>query len=148
MDFSEREKQKFLLRKGDVLICEGGEPGRTAVWDMQIGECYYQKALHRLRPKGTNLIKPAFFSYWMDAAFRLFGVYGLSGTKTTIAHLPAIKLAALPIPRPSIEEQQEISCAISAVDRRLINAEQEHLKTTALFQSMLHLLMTGEVRIS
>lgn len=43
--------QRFRLREGDLLVCEGGEAGRAAIWKGQLGECYYQKALHRLRPK-------------------------------------------------------------------------------------------------
>src|SRR5436309_15096841 len=39
--------EKFRLRKGDLLVCEGGEVGRAAIWDAPIEECYYQKALHR-----------------------------------------------------------------------------------------------------
>ena len=42
--------QRFRLRSGDLLVCEGGEIGRAAIGDEPIRECYYQKALHRLRP--------------------------------------------------------------------------------------------------
>src|SRR2546430_15584275 len=49
MDFSERDVDKFELRPGDVLVCEGGEVGRAAVWHGQIEGCCYQKALHRVR---------------------------------------------------------------------------------------------------
>ena len=41
---------RFHLEKGDLLACEGGEVGRAAIWDAPLDECYYQKALHRLRP--------------------------------------------------------------------------------------------------
>jgi type I restriction enzyme S subunit len=41
--------QRFRLRDGDLLVCEGGEIGRAAIWRQLIEECYYQKALHRLR---------------------------------------------------------------------------------------------------
>src|SRR4051794_40289628 len=50
MDFSDHERKKFELRFGDLLVCEGGEPGRCAVWRNEIADCYYQKALHRVRP--------------------------------------------------------------------------------------------------
>jgi len=51
MDFNAREREKFRVRSGDLLVCEGGEPGRAAVWQGEMAECYYQKALHRLAPK-------------------------------------------------------------------------------------------------
>src|SRR5690349_20309479 len=44
------DMKRFRLRRNDLLVCEGGEIGRAAVWDDAIPECYYQKALHRLRP--------------------------------------------------------------------------------------------------
>ena len=51
MHFSEKEKEKFKLVSGDILLCEGGEVGRCAIWMHEEQETYYQKALHRLRAK-------------------------------------------------------------------------------------------------
>jgi len=51
MDFSPAERQKFSLILGDLLVCEGGEVGRTAVWRGEIEGCYFQKAVHRVRPR-------------------------------------------------------------------------------------------------
>lgn len=107
MDFDEREEAKFLLRPGDLLVCEGGEPGRAAVWDGQISPCCYQKALHRLRPI-NSMVEPHFLKYrlWLGATR---GEFLDSNAKTTIAHLPAIRLAELPIILPTVEEQQRIA---------------------------------------
>src|SRR5438552_10972238 len=68
MDFAEEEKEKFGLRDGDVLVCEGGEPGRAAVWVNQIAPCFYQKALLRLRPH-DRVVDPYFmmFRLWLGA---------------------------------------------------------------------------------
>ena len=49
MPFEEDELKEFGLRAGDVLVCEGGEPGRAAVWDDREHGIYFQKAIHRLR---------------------------------------------------------------------------------------------------
>jgi type I restriction enzyme S subunit len=49
MDFSERDAMKFELCSGDVLVCEGGEVGRAAVWHGDVAGCCFQKALHRVR---------------------------------------------------------------------------------------------------
>ncbi|EDP12303.1 restriction endonuclease subunit S [Amedibacillus dolichus] len=46
--FNEAEKQKYLLQDGDLLICEGGDAGRSAVWNKN-KTMYYQNALHRVR---------------------------------------------------------------------------------------------------
>ena len=40
MDFSEREMEKFQLKKEDLLVCEGGEVGRCAIWEEQINHCF------------------------------------------------------------------------------------------------------------
>src|SRR5207248_1924111 len=62
MDFDHEDRVKFSLQAGDLLICEGGEAGRTAVWRGEIPECYYQKAIHRLRPRSV-CDYPRFFYY-------------------------------------------------------------------------------------
>jgi type I restriction enzyme S subunit len=55
MHFNAKERGKFRLKAGDLIVCEGGEVGRCAIWKDALVECYYQKALHRLRPKeGEN----------------------------------------------------------------------------------------------
>ncbi len=48
MDFTEAEFEKFRLRPGDLLVCEGGEVGRAALWRGTIADCAFQKALHRV----------------------------------------------------------------------------------------------------
>ncbi len=106
MDFTEEEERKFELLAGDLLVCEGGEPGRTSVWEGQISPCYYQKAVHRLRPRNQD-IAPKFVMYrlWHGA---LRGEFSESHAKTTIAHLPAIRLEQLPIGIPNLEAQCQI----------------------------------------
>ena len=132
MDFNDREAEKFRLQKGDLLICEGGEVGRAALWDGSMGECYYQKALHRLRPK-TDQITNEFMVHWMMFAFLLTNTYGVTGTRTTIAHLPEIKLKPLLVPVPSPDEQAEIAAAIGTVVQNMqpINESWRHSKTSS-----------------
>ena len=49
MDFAPGERDRYALRPGDLLVCEGGEVGRTAVWRGELPECFYPKAIHRVR---------------------------------------------------------------------------------------------------
>ena len=49
MDFDESDRVEFELKDGDLLVCEGGEIGRCAVWHNQLQPCFFQKALHRIR---------------------------------------------------------------------------------------------------
>ena len=127
MDFSEAEEEKFALRPADLLVCEGGEPGRAAVWQGQIEPCYYQKALHRLRPI-DNRVDPYFVMYrlWFGA---LGGEFTGEHAKTTIAHLPAVRLGSLVIDVPSLAEQKRIVAIvndqIAAVERARAAAESQ-----------------------
>ena len=87
--------QRFRLRKGDLLVCEGGEIGRAAVWQQSIEECYYQKALHRLRPiRGYNV--QLMFNMLQRLASTGFLLNFV--TQTSIAHLPKDKFETVPIP--------------------------------------------------
>lgn len=105
MDFNDREMEKFRLRNGDLLMCEGGEPGRTAIWRDELTECYYQKAIHRLRPLDGRTL-PEFFLYWFRFAFDITNIYGISGASSTIAHLPASQLRSLSVPVPSSDRSR------------------------------------------
>ena len=135
MFFSNVEKRKFELRRGDILVCEGGEVGRRAVWDGSLTPCYYQKALHRLRPKGPIL--PRYFQAYMGH---------ISGTKiltdfssrTSITHLTREKLIELPILLPPLPEQRKIAEILRTWDEAIeattklvtaLNARREALRT-------------------
>ena len=110
MDFTQVEETKFLLRKGDVLVVEGGEPGRAAVWDGSIERICYQKAVHRIRGH-DNELDPHFlvFRMWAGATR---GEFTSGATKTTIAHLPLVRLERLTVPLPPLAEQRRIAARL------------------------------------
>ena len=150
MDFDEDEEQKFALRSGDLLVCEGGEPGRAAVWQGQINPCFYQKALHRLRPVGDD-VDSSFVMYrlWLGATS---GEFGESHSKTTIAHLPAVRLAALTIAIPTLREQQRIvgvlneSLAVAERVRKAAEVRQKAIE--AMEMSVLRRVFWGMTPLS
>ncbi len=148
MDFTDYEFERFHLEPRDILICEGGEPGRTAVWEGVIPDCCYQKALHRLRPKDGKRVVPRYYLYWATAAFTIFRSHKPTGTKTTIAHLPKEKLEIMEMALPELSEQTRIVEILDDLDRRLSVAEHQSAALKNVFSSMLHLLMTGQVRIA
>ncbi len=145
MDFNDREAVKFQLRKGDLMVCEGGEVGRAALWDGSIVDCYYQKALHRLRPK-TDQITNEFMVHWMMFAFLLTNTYGVTGTRTTIAHLPEIKLKPLLVPVPPPNEQAEIIAVLDTADQKHAGHQRKLGALKDLFRTLLHELMTAKIR--
>ncbi|HGU6444479.1 TPA: restriction endonuclease subunit S [Citrobacter amalonaticus] len=104
MRFEEHELEEFQLRDGDLLVCEGGEPGRCAVWNHE-GEYYFQKALHRVR---TFLnMSPHFFAMTLKIG-ALNGTLSSLFTGVTIKHLPGDKLQQYVIPLMPLKEQERI----------------------------------------
>jgi type I restriction enzyme, S subunit len=147
MDFSPQEQAKFRLVPGDLLICEGGEVGRAALWHGEMGECYFQKAIHRLRPTDGRM-ENEFLLYHFMNAFLLQDTYGTQGTETTIAHLPAVKLRALQLPVPPIEEQRAIANVIRTVQRAKEAAEAVVAAVRQLKRSLLrHLFTYGPIPV-
>ena len=106
MDFNPYERQKYNLIFGDLLVCEGGEVGRTALWRGELTECYFQKAIHRVRPFSTQE-DGRFLFYILNAAANL-GVFKAEGNKSTIVHLTAEKLKKHRFAFPSLAEQRSI----------------------------------------
>ena len=136
--------QRFRLRRGDLLVCEGGEIGRAAIWDNPIPECYYQKALHRLRPTRSYDI------YLMMSLLQLWASTGYLAdyvTQTSIAHLPKDKLEIVPLPVPPPAEQRAIAEALSDVDELLAALEALIAKKRAIKQAAMQRLLTGKSRL-
>ena len=101
-----------LLHKGDLLVCEGGEIGRAAIWNGEVGTMSFQNHLHRLRPIDGQ-VEPQFYVYFLQAAFTLLGIFEGAGNKTTIPNLSRNRLAALSVPKPELSEQQAVAAILS-----------------------------------
>ena len=127
MDFDDAERVEFELKDGDLLVCEGGESGRCCVWHEQISDCYYQKALHRVRCNPEKLF-PDFLAYWfwMNCHYGMFE--NVIGAKATIAHLPGVKLKKLNVPIPPLALQREFAAFVAKVDK-LAFAVRKSLET-------------------
>ena len=138
MDFPPSDRNRYLLRPGDLLVCEGGEVGRTAIWRGELDECFYQKAIHRVRPWSACDV-PRFF-YFLMYAMAKRGVFTAGGNPNTIDHLTAVQLRRYRVPIPATSEQRAIVAfldhetakidALVARKERLIELLQE--KRTAL----------------
>ena len=115
MDFSEGDRIEFSLRQGDLLVCEGGEVGRCAVWKGEIKDCYFQKALHRVRCN-ADVMNPVFLS-WLLKIMADEGMLIQHTNAATIAHLSGEKLKGLPLIVPSIELQNEFATFVKQVDK-------------------------------
>lgn len=146
MRFLESENERYSLQKGDLIICEGGEPGRCAVWktdrDMKI-----QKALHRVR----------FFQFCTDSTFVFYfmnysasiGSLSKYFTGTTIKHLTGQGLSKVTIPLQSLQEQhqivQQIESRLSVCDKVEESISVSLKKAEALRQSILKKAFEGKL---
>lgn len=111
MRVEEHELQRVSIKRGDLVICEGGEPGRAAIWRSD-EEFVIQKALHRFRC-GSDVL-PEYMLFCLEHDFfsgRLARYY----TGATIKHLTGKALAEYAIPLPPIAEQRRILDAAHAM---------------------------------
>jgi type I restriction enzyme S subunit len=121
MRFEAHERDRYGLKYGDIVMCEGGEPGRCAIWKEQVPGMMIQKALHRIRP-GLGLDHG--FLYY---SFRNIGLrrgFDQYFTGATIKHLPGEKLAKVEVPIPPLPIQRRIAGILSSYDDLIENSQR------------------------
>lgn len=123
MYFDTDELERYELAKGDVIVCEGGEPGRSAVWDGRLSNMKFQKALHRVRFQIQFV--PHLLVHYLEtiAATEAFESLFTGGG---IKHLTRQTFTILPIPVASPAEQDCTANCLSSLDA-LISAHKEKL---------------------
>jgi type I restriction enzyme S subunit len=133
MPFKDSEHERYGLIKGDLVMCEGGEPGRCAVWDGSIPDMKIQKALHRIRCSAQA--NPHFVVFNFLSACWL-GTIDKYYTGTTIKHLTGKMLARFEMVLPPIKEQ-----------RRLVARIQEAFGRTEEMESTLDAQLEQSTRL-
>ena len=111
---SDHERKRFALAPGDLLVCEGGEPGRCAVWTGTERLMTYQKALHRVRVERETM-DPQFLALMLEQVVRS-GTADKFLTGTTIKHLPQEKLRRIEVPVPELDAQQAVVARLSELE--------------------------------
>ena len=136
MDFDEEDQVEFELQDGDLLVCEGGEIGRCAVWHNEMQPCYFQKALHRVRCN-TELINPNYMAWWFKYNCDHNGFAAIEGAKATIAHLPGAKMKLLSVATPPIELQNEFAAFIEQIDKSKLEIQMSLEKLETLKKALM-----------
>ncbi|MFH0904867.1 MAG: restriction endonuclease subunit S [Methanobacteriota archaeon] len=145
MNFSKDEEARYRLKKNDLLVCEGGDIGRTAIWNQEVENCYYQNHLHRLRAK-TDDIDPLFILQWLEYSFVIGKVYFGRANVTTIPNLSKSRLSELIIPHPPLPEQRKIAHVLSTVQKAIEQQDNLIRTTTELKKSLMQKLFTEGTR--
>ena len=142
MRFLPEESQRYTAAKGDLLICEGGYPGRAAIWDRD-DPVYFQKALHRVRfhqPEHTKWF--LYYLYYLDLSGELKSHFNGAG----IQHFTGETLAEFEAPLPPVPEQHRIvgilDDAFDGIATAKANAEKNLQNARALFKSHRHSILT------
>ena len=145
MRFLPEEEAKYTAVKGDVLICEGGYPGRAAIWD-QDTPIYFQKALHRVRFHEPEYNKWfVYYLYSQDKSGELKRHFNGAG----IQHFTGEGLAKFEVPLPPLPEMKRAVGkfdALSAETQRLAALYERKLAALEeLKKSLLHQAFAGEL---
>jgi len=148
MDFRPEERERFSVKKGDLVVCEGGDIGRSAIWNSD-EPCFYQKALHRLRPLSNNN-KTRFMFYVLYDAVKQ-GRFISGAGKATIAHLPAESFRQYKFGFPPLTEQVDIATTLDSYSQLFDKLEEKTVQQIALLQerrtALISAAVTGKIDV-
>jgi type I restriction enzyme S subunit len=133
MKFKDDEHERYGIKEGDLVVCEGGEPGRCAIWNEELPDMKIQKALHRIRPKQT--INNRYLYYWFLHTGRL-GLLEPYFTGTTIKHLTGKALKNLEIQLPPLSHQECVAEILGSLDRKIRHNTQTNQTLEQIAQAI------------
>ena len=133
--FEDSELERYSVKKGDLLICEGGDIGRAAIWNYD-RVIQYQNALHRVRLKDSVLSRflLLYLKHLKDSG-ELDSRYGKG---VTIKHLVKSSLLSIPIPIPPLPEQEKIVFELDCLSGLIEKKRQQLKELDALAQSIFY----------
>lgn len=131
MWFSDREARSLALMVGDLLVSEGGDVGRSAIWQGEIPDCFIQNSVHRVRALGAN--STGFLYYWM-LTLKSKGFIDVLCNKSTIAHFTVEKFSEVSLPRPPLVEQTAIAAFLDRETAKIDALVDEQRRLIALLR--------------
>jgi type I restriction enzyme S subunit len=141
------EVEELALRKGDVLLTEGGDYdklGRGAMVEQDLPNCIHQNHVFRVRVNQATL-KPIFLAKYLMTAEAKGYFLGCAKRTTNLASINMRQLRALPVPVPPLPLQQEFAQRVAEIRELEAAQAASRLRLEALFQSVLHRAFEGEL---
>jgi len=142
------ERSRLTMMPGDIIVCEGGEPGRCAVWDLDNSGIAYQKALHRVRVHDTGQLEPKYLALMLRESIQSGRVDRLF-TGTTIKHLPQekLRLVEVPVPEHSVQEAalEELAAVVLSGERLAAALQIAKLRSDSLRRAVLAAALEGRL---
>lgn len=135
MKFEECEKERYSIREGDLVVCEGGDIGRCAIWNKK-ETVLYQNALHRVRFNGEML--PRFCMFFLMNLKKSGELDAKYGKGVTIKHLVKSSLLSIPVPVPPLPIQQRIVAELDCISTILEKKRQQLKELDNLAQAIFY----------
>lgn len=150
MDFPFEMRESYEIHDGDMLVCEGGEVGRSTVWHGPTPAFYFQKAIHRVR-FDLSVMNPDFAAYQMFQKAQVTMFREVRKGESTIGHLPGDQLRQLTFVVPPLDEQREIVTYLdskTAEINSLIDAKQSMADRLREYRrSLISEAVTGKFKV-
>lgn len=150
MWFSDYEMKKYRLQKGDLLVSEGGEVGRTSLWNGELEECYIQNSVHRVTVN-KKLANNKYLLYLLET-YGKWGYFESIVNRVSIGHLTREKLKENEIICPPKNEQERIVTYLdkksSAIDKAIQKILSQNEKLKEYWQTLISNVVTGKVRVA
>ena len=143
------EIDRYRLRWGDVLFTEGGDAdklGRGTVWREEIPLCLHQNHIFAVRPD-LRFLCAEFLSLYATSDFGKRYFLGAAKQTTNLASMNSTQLRQMPLPLPSISEQDELVALLSEVENVAQQTSNERDSLQSLKNSTANAMLTGRVRV-
>ncbi|WP_434589758.1 restriction endonuclease subunit S [Streptomyces sp. A5-4] len=141
------ESERFLLKRGDVLLTEGGDLdklGRGGVWDGRIDPCLHQNHVFRVRCE-TGKIEPDFLALYLTSLEGRGYFMRVAKQTTNLASISSSQVKSMPVPCPLLTEQRWIIEALQSCDTQIGQERAELSKLRKLKQGVVDDLLAERV---
>jgi type I restriction enzyme S subunit len=148
MWFTKSELLKLKLLKGDLLLNEGGDVGRTCIWNEELENCYIQNSVNRLR----FIDDLQEYYLYLSNIYHFVGYYDSIVNRVSIPHLTKEKLESVKFIRPTRKEQSQIVEHLDIKTKEiddLVHLEQKKIDLLKEYrQSLISEVVTGKIKVT